>query len=141
MPTIDVDIKKIEVKRNDIKEFKQKLDITTSPAIIDIEKTDLKMGDIKDILKVKFKFESVYNPDVGHLYMEGEVIYAPKDSKKVLDDWKKNKKVEKEIAADIFNPIFERCLKAALLVTNEVRLRSPLQFPKLNLEDENKYIN
>jgi len=141
MPTIDVDIKKIEVERKDIKELKEKLDITSSPSIIDIEKTDLKIGNFKDILKVRFKFESTYNPEIGHLYMEGEVIYAPKDSKKMLDEWKKNKKIEKEVAAEIFNPIFERCLKAALVVTNEVRLRSPLQFPKLTLEEENKYIN
>ena len=61
------------------------------------------------------------------------------DSKKVkqiLDDWKKDKRLPKDIMTGILNTILNRSNVQALILSQDVNLPPPIQLPKVQIEQK-----
>jgi len=126
MPILGFNINAISGKRNE-KPVSGEININSVPKIINIEKKDI--GVLKDIISITFDFSSVYEPEVGEIKFEGEVLYQADDVKKVMKTWKDDKKMDDDIAVEVFNSIFRRCLTRAAVISEELRLPPPIRFP------------
>ena len=81
---------------------KGKIDINNNVTIKNVEESDLALGkDKQNVLRFIFEFTSKYEPNVGTILFEGELLYLeePKKAKEILSGWKKDKKIPKELMA------------------------------------------
>jgi hypothetical protein len=131
MPVVGLTFTSIEAKvekanvTGDIK-------IDSQPKILNMEKKDV--GIAKDALVVEFSFITKYDPNVGSISMKGEVVYQSDSQKKVLDRWKKDKKIEGQFAIEVLNAIFRKSIVKAIAVSDDLRLPSPIQLPTVRPE-------
>jgi hypothetical protein len=139
MAVIGFNFNKITVEKKEIN--KGKVNISNNVAIKNIEQKDISLGkDKQDALKFKFEFTSKYEPGLGSILLGGDVLFLTdaKKSKEVLDGWKKDKKVPKEIMANILNTVLSRCNIQALILSQEVNLPPPIPMPKVKVGDKTK---
>lgn len=112
-------------------------------------KNNVSLKDIKDIpfavegkkgLKFNFAFNCKYEPDMGGIDVEGEVIYVGEKGKveQIKKDWDKNKKVPLEVMEQIINASLHKGNIEAIKVSESVNLPSPLPMPKVNPVEEKK---
>ncbi|MDI6721689.1 MAG: hypothetical protein QMD85_04825, partial [Candidatus Aenigmarchaeota archaeon] len=84
---------------------------------------------IKDIISIEFLMTITYEPKIGQIDLYGEVLYQGENSKKILKTWKERKALDEEIALDIFNHIFRKCIIKAFSIAEDVRLPPPITVP------------
>ena len=116
--------------------IKGKIDINNNVTIKNVEQADFSLGKKKqDALKFIFEFASKYEPSIGSISFEGEIIYVsePKSTKEILDAWSKEKKIEKDLMASILNTILTKCNVQALILSQEINLPPPIPMPKVNI--------
>ena len=118
---------------------KGKININNNVAIKDVEERDLNLGSNKQkSLKFKFEFTSKYDPNVGSIILIGDVLFIEeaKKIKEILDGWKKDKKLPKEITGSILNTILGKCNVQALILSEQVNLPPPIPLPKVQVGTE-----
>ena len=115
---------------------KGKIDINNNVTIKNIEPADLSLGkNDQNVIRFIFEFTSKYEPSIGTILFEGELLYM-EDSKKIkeiLDSWKKDKAIPKEIMAGLLNTILTKCNVQALILSQEVNLPPPIPMPKVQM--------
>lgn len=126
MPVIGLNFKSMEAKTEN-KNANANVNVSSTPRITGVEKRDVGFG-IKDALSIDFVFETKYEPSVGSIILKGEVVYQG-DADKILQKWKKDKKLEGDTAVEVLNAIFRKSLVTAIGFSNELRLPPPIQFP------------
>ena len=119
---------------------KGKVSINSNVGIKEVEETKLNINTAKKALKVNFEFVSVYDPNIGKISLEGEVVYlVDKDkSDETLKNWKKNKKLDQEMMNNILNHVLAKCNIEALILSRDINLPPPIPLPKVSDEKENK---
>ena len=123
---------------------KGKIDINNNVSIKDVQEDNFSLGKDKqqNVMKFIFEFTSNYEPNVGKILFEGELLYMeePKKSKEILNDWKKNKKLPKELMGNLLNTILTKCNVQALILSQQVNLPPPIPLPKVQMASavENK---
>ena len=118
-----------------------KVNIGNNVAIKDIGEADLSIGTEKQkAIKFMFEFVSKYEPKVGHIMLGGEVLYLETADKvkKIIDDWKKSKRVEKALMSNILNTVLSKCNVQALILSQDVNLPSPIPLPKVKMDTAEK---
>lgn len=126
MPIVGFNINSVNGKNNE-KPAAGEISINSTPKILGVDKKDL--GVVKDAVGIRFSFDISYEPKVGEIGFGGEVLYQTADAKKILKKWKDEKKLDDDIAVEVLNSIFRRCLARATLMSEELRLPPPLKFP------------
>lgn len=125
---------------------KGKIDINNNVSIKDVQEDDFSLGKDKkqNVLRFIFEFTSKYEPNVGNILFEGELLYMeePKKAKEILADWKKDKKLSKDLMAGLLNTILTKCNIQALILSQQVNLPPPIPLPKvqINAPAEKNYI-
>jgi len=100
---------------------------------------ELKLPGQKDKgLKMNFEYISKYEPGVGNLKFEGNLVelLSIEDHKEAVDAWKKEKAVSNELMKRFINAVFRRCLIQAMIVGREVNLPPPVRLPRLKDDAE-----
>ncbi len=117
-------------KKNPVK---GKVNINNNVGIKNMEETKLTINAEKKALKLDFEFDSTYEPDIGNIHLEGEVIYLIDKAKAddALKNWKKNKRIEKEIMNNVLNNVLSKCNIEALILSRDMNLPSPVPLPKV----------
>lgn len=126
---------KLSAEKNE--KVQGKIDINNNVSVKDVVEDNLALGkDKQNILKFVFEFTANYEPSVGKILFEGEVLYLeePKKVKEILSAWKKDKKVQKEIMGGILNTILTKCNIQALILSQEVNLPPPIPMPKVQMQ-------
>ena len=138
---VGFNLTKILVERK--KPVTGKIKINHDLRIENVEQRPLPLKDKKNALVFDFIFHILYEPGVGEIAIQGNVLYYD-DSKKlsaVLEQWKKSKKVSPEISVEVINTIFAKCNVRALELSQELNLPLHLPMPQITLrEDPAKYI-
>ena len=133
---------KLSAERNEA--AKGKIDINNNVTIKNVEEADLSLGkDKQNVLKFVFEFTSKYQPNIGNILFEGELLYLedPKKVKEILSSRKKEKKIQKELMAGLLNTILTKCNVQALIISQEVNLPPPIPLPKVQIsQPEKNYI-
>ncbi|MBW2991430.1 hypothetical protein KY348_07055 [Candidatus Woesearchaeota archaeon] len=117
-------------KKNPVK---GKVSINNNVGIKEVEETKLNINTNRKALKLDFEFSSVYEPNIAKILLTGEVIYlVDKDrAAEVLKNWKKNKKLEKDMMTQILNNVLAKCNVQALILSKDMNLPPPIPLPKV----------
>lgn len=130
---------KIEAERGKIE---GKVDINSTVKIEAVEEKEIDIGEKRKVLDIKFKFEIEYKPTNGKIYLNGSVLYSGKNNKELIKSWEKEKKLPQDVDIEVKNFLFKKCLTLALLISEELRMPSPLPFPMIvkKKEESKNYI-
>lgn len=110
--------------------FKGPLKINNNTKIVGIEETKIPLFK-NNVAKINFVFQTNYlesNKKIGYINLEGSIIYKGK-TKKIINEWKKNKKLIKETVLPVMNTILRRCLIRSMSLAEEVALPPPSNLP------------
>ena len=129
MPIIGISLKNIRADIDEKTVPSGEINVNSSPTIENVTKKDLELFSMKDVLAIEFRFKTVYEPRIGEILMEGEVLYQTDKTKDIVTKWKKERKIEENIATEILNAIFRKCLTQAIALAHELRLPPPIIFP------------
>ena len=130
---------KLSAERNEA--AKGKIDINNNVTIKNVEEADISFGkNNQSVIKFLFEFTSKYEPNIGTILFEGELLYMeePKKAKEILAGWKKDKKVPKELMAGLLNTILTKCNIQALILSQEINLPAPIPLPKVQMAQQEK---
>jgi len=123
MPIIGFNFTKMLVETNE--GVKGKININTNVTITSLEKIPLHLGkEDQDALKFGFEFVAAYEPKAGKINLKGNVIYltAKDKTKEIIDEWKKNNKVDKELMALVLNNVLSKCNVQSIILSKEMNL-------------------
>jgi len=139
MPIVGFNFTKISAERTESKGTK--INIENNVHIANVE--DMDIGDKKSpqkAVKFTFDFMSKFTPDLGKIALTCEVAYVDEEKKMkdILKEWKKDKKVTKDVMPEIMNYILQKCNIEAIILSREVSLPSPLPLPKIDMPGEKK---
>ena len=124
---------------------KGKIDINNNVSIKDVLEDTFSLGkDNQNVIKFIFEFTSKYEPSVGTILFEGELLYLEeqKKLKEIISSWKKDKKISKDIMTGLLNTILTKCNVQALILSQQVNLPPPIPMPKVQIgaPDDKNYI-
>lgn len=137
MTIIGTSFTKMKVERKGV--VQGKLSISNNVSIKNIEETEMAIGTSRQkALKFTFEFISKYEPQTGEIILEGELLFIekPEKVKEISDEWKKSKKVHKDVMAVILNNILTKCNIEALILSREINLPPPVQLPRVTVKSE-----
>lgn len=130
MPIIGMTYTKINGERK--KGPKGSVKVNTAPNITDVKKTEITgLGKKVDALTVKFSLNSSFEPDIGIINIEGEILYKVDNVTKIINFWKKNKKLPQENQIEILNHIFRKVGIQALQLSDILQLPPTLNMPRI----------
>ena len=133
---------KITAEKNE--SAKGKIDINNNVSVKDVVEDNLSLGKEKQTaLKFSFEFASKYEPNLGKIALEGNLLYMAdaKKAKEILASWKKDKKVPQEIMAGLLNTILTKCNIQALILSQDVNLPPPIPLPKVHMQQKQETKN
>ena len=86
-------------------------------------------------LKFSFSFTCNYQPDLGRIEVEGQVLYVDEAKKveQVKKDWEKEKKIPMDVMEQIINASLHKGNIQAIKISEDVSLPSPLPLPKVRV--------
>lgn len=135
MPIAGFGFTKMSAERKESKGTNIKVENNVS--IKSVEEIDLGLAkQSQKSLKFSFEFKAKFEPDFGEINLAGEVLLVEDDkkAKEILKEWKKEKKVSKDILPVILNAVLHKCNIQAILLSREVNLPSPIPLPKVNYQ-------
>ncbi|MBU0460427.1 MAG: hypothetical protein KKH52_05115 [Nanoarchaeota archaeon] len=90
-------------------------------------------ADGKKGLKFNFAFNCNYQPDLGKIEVEGQVLFVEKEAKinEIKEGWDKDKRIPQEVMEQIINAALHKGNIQAIKISEEVDLPSPLPLPKV----------
>jgi hypothetical protein len=132
MTVIGFSFTKMVVEKN--APVKGKVSINNNVGIKNVEETKLNINSDRKALKLDFEFSSTYEPDIGKIVLSGEVIYLIEKAKAddAVKNWKKNKKIEKEMMTKVLNNVLAKCNIQALILSKDMNLPPPIPLPKVD---------
>jgi hypothetical protein len=90
-----------------------------------------------DKMNVGFVFSASYEPNVGIIRIEGDVVVEDEaeNIEKSLKEWEKSErtKLPKEIAESIHNAILSNCMVEASILARDIKLPLPMPMPQVSL--------
>jgi len=125
------------IEGNRKKDATGNIKISSNQKLKTVEKAGINIPNAEKTLSIKFEFETKYEPDIGNIKLGGQLLYQSDEADKILDGWKKERKLPKKVALEILNAIFRRCLLRTAFYAEELRLPPPLQLPVIK-EGEKK---
>ncbi len=121
----------------------EKVNVKHKVDLKDIKQDTVKIGKKQNIIKASFKFSVKYEPEVGNIEIHGNILLNDEEKKinEVLENWKKNKKLDKESTMVVMNTILMRSNIKALTMAQDVNLPPHIPLPKITPEvKEDNYI-
>jgi hypothetical protein len=115
---------------------KGKININNNVSIKKVDKADLSIGSAKqEALRFEFEYATKYEPKLGEIVLTGELVYlnTPEKVKEILDSWKKNKSVPKDIMPVVLNSVLAKCNIEALILSRDINLPPPVQLPRVKV--------
>jgi len=140
MPIIGFSLSGIEAKKFEIKGGKQ-INVNSRPNIKNVKEVSLPNLK-KKALSIDFEFTTTYEPKVGEIKINGNLLVLANKNETVLKEWKKNKKLPSPISLEILNYLFRKCLLKMTNISEYLQLPLPLQFPfvKPKTQKEPSYV-
>jgi hypothetical protein len=130
MPAIGLNIKGIEAKKNE--DAMMGVKVNTNTNLKDVKEHDLSPID-KKCLSIDFEFVTAYvspqDKKIAEIIVSGDVLFLDEKYKKILEQWNKDKKLPEDVSLQVINVVFNKCLKKAILLSDDLQLPSPIPIP------------
>jgi len=136
MPILDFRFTKIKAE-NSLKQIKEGVQVDMKVNFIDVEEFPKIKDSPTSALKVGFEFNLDYK-GYGDINVMGFVVYGDENKKikKIVDSWKKDKQLEKEISTLLMNNILVKTNVKALTLAQDINLPLHLRMPTLPLNQK-----
>ncbi len=131
MTIVKVNLHKISAERN-LKAKGGQISINNNVSVKDVEEMALEIQGKKG-LRFSFSFVCNYEPNIGKIEVEGQVIYVGEKPQigQIKKAWDKNKNIDMKIMQQILNAALHKGNIQAIKISEEVNLPSPLPMPRL----------
>ncbi len=132
MAVIGFHFKKISAEKK--KAATGKINVNNNIVITNVKEAKVNMGNSKQKgAEFSFHYKTRYQPDVANLDLEGAVVYLGKDTKidGILKKWNKDKKLDKDVAEEVYNHVLAKCNIEALVLGRDMQLPPHIPMPKL----------
>ena len=135
MTIVKINLHKVIAER-DLKAKGGQIKINNNVSLINVEDMDFSVEGKKG-LKFTFGFNCSYEPNLGKIEVEGQVLYVDEDKKidEVKEGWEKEKRVPMDIMEQIVNAALHKGNIQAIKISEEVNLPSPLPLPKVKTQE------
>jgi len=112
---------------------KGKINIRNNVVVTDVEESSLALEKNKKALNVLFRFNSTYDPEIAQIIIEGNVLFMEDDKKTdaLFAEWKKDRRMSRDVMTEIINTILARCNIQALIMSRDLNLPTPIPLPKI----------
>ena len=110
---------------------------------VKIEEVNLGGEKKQKLLKISFEYKADYQPKIGNIEISGHILYTgqQKEMEKIVEKWKKEKKMNDDTLLQFINTVLIRCNIKALSLSQEVNLPPQLRLPTINKKvDPKDYI-
>ncbi len=136
MTTVKINLHKVHAERN-VQAKGGQIKINNNVSIRDIEEMDFAVEGKKG-LRFTFSFNCNYEPNLGKIEVDGQVLFIDDEKKvaKVKADWDKEKKVPMEVMEQIVNAALHKGNIQAIKISEDINLPSPLPLPKVRAQQE-----
>lgn len=133
MAIVGFNLNKINVEKN--KALTGKININNNIAIKNVEESSIAIGTSQKGVKFVFEFSTNYEPKMGSIKMEGDVVMLEEKAKadELIKAWKKDKKVPKDTMTSVINTALNKCNIQALILSQQVNLPPPINLPKVEV--------
>ena len=139
MPVVGFSFSKFSAERN--RSVEGKLRINYNLSIKNIEKKDLPMGAVKHAglrftMELNVSYADDKGDDVGTILTQGEVFLLEEEGaqKEILDNWKKGKKIDKDVMKQVFSASQNRSSVQAIIMSRDIGLPPPIQLPNIQFQ-------
>ena len=132
MSVIGVNFSRISVLRKDQSE--KKINVQNNIGISGVDEASLKIGGSENVaVRFKFVFHCQYQPDIGHVNLDGEVVMllSKKEADAAVKEWNDGRRVSGTYATQVLNAALSKAQILALTLSKEVNLPAPIQLPKV----------
>ena len=130
MPAIGMNISGIEAKKKE--EAMMGVKVNTNTNLKDVKEHSLDPLD-KKCLSINFEFVTSYlspkDKKIAEIVISGDVLFLDNDYKKIIEKWNKDKKIPEDVSLQVINVVFNKCLKKAILLSDDLQLPSPIPIP------------
>ncbi len=135
MTIVRINVHKVNAERSLLAKGGQ-IKINNNVAIKNVEDMDF-LVDGKKGLKFTFNFNCSYEPDLGKIEVEGQVLYVEQEKKitEIKSGWDKNKRVPVDVMEQIVNAALHKGNIQAIKISEDVSLPSPLPLPKVKAKE------
>lgn len=133
MPIVDFIFDKLEANRSSKKIGPTEIKISNNFGLKEVTKE--KIPGLGDCVITSFEFKTDYEPDLGNIIIQGRVIYHDKNLKNVVKEEKGNLVLKEQAFEDVNNAVLRSSTIQALVLSKEMRLPSPVQLPKVSLQE------
>ena len=125
---------KIDVERK--KKATKQINVKSNMNITNVEANEVVKGSSQKAHTISFRYETLYEPAVGHIVLEGDILHLSdeKTATEIEAAWSKNKSLPKDIALLIFNKVLHHCNVEALILSRDISLPTPVQLPKVKAD-------
>jgi len=120
---------------------KGQINVNNNVAIKNVEKMPLTLGKAsQDAIRFNFEFNAIYEPKAGKIELRGHLIYLTNEeqTKSILEKWKKEKKVDRELMALLLNNVLTRCNVESIILSKEMNLPPTVPMPRISIKDPDK---
>ncbi|MFP4111374.1 MAG: hypothetical protein ACLFPQ_02695 [Candidatus Woesearchaeota archaeon] len=133
MTIVGTNFTKINVERKNA--IKGKINISNNVSIKSVEEANFSLGTSEQKgARFVFEFTSKYEPELGEIYLSGDVLFVATESeiKAIIEKWNKEKKIDQKVMSGILNGILNKCNVQALILSQTMNLPSPIPLPKVS---------
>ena len=131
MTIVKINLHKVNADRN-LEAKGGQIKINNNVAIKNVEEMAFSVEGKKG-LKFNFAFNCNYEPDLGKIEVEGQVLFVDEEKKiqEILKSWNKDKRVPMDVMEQVVNAALHKGNIQAIKISEEVNLPSPLPLPKV----------
>ncbi len=131
MTIVKINLHKVNAER-DLSAKAGQVKINNNVSLREVEDMEFSVEGKKG-LKFTFAFNCNYEPGLGKIEVEGQVLFVDEDKKvdEIKASWEKDKKVPVEIMEQIINAALHKGNIQAIKISEDVNLPSPLPLPKV----------
>jgi hypothetical protein len=131
MGIVKINLHKVNAERN-VDSKGGQIKINNNVSIKNVEDMSFS-AEGKKGLKFTFAFNCKYEPDLGKIDVEGQVLFVEEEAKitEIKESWDKDKKIPVEIMEAIVNAALHKGNIQAIKISEEISLPSPLPLPKV----------
>ena len=131
MTIVKINLHKVHAER-DLDAKGGQIKINNNVSVKNVEEMSFAVEGKKG-LKFTFSFNCNYEPNLGKIDVEGQVLFVEDEAKikEIKDTWDKDKKIPMDIMEQVVNAALHKGNIQAIKISEEVSLPSPLPLPKV----------
>ena len=131
MTIVKINLHKVHAER-DLDAKGGQIKINNNVSVKNVEEMSFAVEGKKG-LKFTFSFNCNYEPNLGKIDVEGQVLFVEDEAKinEIKETWDKDKKIPMDIMEQVVNAALHKGNIQAIKISEEVSLPSPLPLPKV----------